>query len=316
MNKQRVGYIGVGLMGHGAASNILAHGYPLTVMGHRKRAPVEDLLARGAREAATPADVARQSDVVFMCLPSSVEVEDTLYRADGVLAGAAMGLIVVDSTTSDPRATQRIGADLAARGVRMVDAPVGRTPKEAEAGKLSTFVGGDPATIDIVRPIIACYADTIIDAGALGAGHTLKLVNNFISIGTAAVIAEAVATAAKLGVDLRKLYDVVSAGGANSRMFQMVMPWVLDGDDSHLKGPLRIAGKDMRFYTRMAENAPAPAFIAQAVNQVYQLANVQGHGERFMPVLAGILAELNGCPIRPLDPASRGGASEPRTPPA
>ena len=302
MNKQRIGYIGVGLMGHGAAGNILRNGYPLTVMGHRNRANVDDLVARGAREASTPADVARQSDVVFLCLPSSVEVDDTLYRADGVLAGASKGLIVVDSTTSDPKSTQRIGADLVSRGLQMVDAPVGRTPKEAEAGKLSTFVGGDPATVASVKPIIACYADTIIEAGPLGSGHTLKLVNNFISIGTAAVIAEAVATAAKLGVDLRKLYDVVSAGGGNSRMFQMVMPWVLDGDDSHLKGPLRIAGKDMRFYTRMAENAPAPAFLAQAVNQIYQLANVMGHGERYMPTLSGILAQLNGTPIRPLDP--------------
>ena len=112
--------------------------------------------------------------------------------------------------------------------------------------------------------------------------------------------AEAVATAAKLGVDLSKFYEVVSAGGANSKMFQMVMPWVLEGDASHLRGPLRIAGKDMRFYTKLAESAPATAFIAQAVNQTYQLAIIQGHGERFMPVLPGILAELNGCKIRDL----------------
>lgn len=301
MAKQRIGYIGVGLMGHGAAKNILSHGYPLTIAGHRNRAPVDDLIARGAREAKTPADVARASDIVFLCLPSSVEVETTIYGEHGVFAGAAAGLIVVDSTTADPRATQRIGADLAQRGIRMADAPVGRTPKEAEEGKLSTFIGGDPETVRAVRPIIECYADTIIEAGELGAGHTLKLVNNFISIGTCAVIAEAVATAAKLGVDLRKLYDVVSAGGANSKMFQMVMPWVLEGDASHLKGPLRIAGKDMRFYTKLAESAPATAFIAQAVNQTYQLANIQGHGERFMPVLPGILAELNGCKIRELD---------------
>ncbi len=301
MSKQRIGYIGVGLMGHGAAKNILSHGYPLTIAGHRNRVPVDDLIARGAREAKTPADVARASDIVFLCLPSSVEVEATIYGEHGVLAGAAAGLIVVDSTTADPRATQRIGADLAQRGIRMADAPVGRTPKEAEEGKLSTFIGGDPETVRAVRPIIECYADTIIEAGELGAGHTLKLINNFISIGTCAVIAEAVATAAKLGVDLRKLYDVVSAGGANSKMFQMVMPWVLEGDASHLKGPLRIAGKDMRFYTQLAESAPATAFIAQAVNQTYQLANIQGHGERFMPVLPGILAELNDCKIRDLD---------------
>jgi len=301
MTKQRIGYIGVGLMGHGAAKNILERGYPLTVMGHRNRAPVDDLIAKGAREASTPAEVATASDILFMCLPSTVEVEQTVYGEYGVLAGAQKGLIVVDSTTADPRSTQRIGADLAARGIRMADAPVGRTPKEAEAGKLSTFIGGDPEVVRAIRPVVECYADTIVEAGALGAGHTLKLMNNFISIGTCAVISEALATAAKLGVDMRKLYDVVSAGGANSKMFQMMMPWVLEGDDSHLKGPLRIAGKDMRFYTRLAESAPATAFIAQAVNQTYQLANIMGHGERYMPTLPGILAELNGCTIRKLD---------------
>ena len=232
---------------------------------------------------------------------STVEVEHTIYGDDGVLAGAKAGLIVVDSTTADPRSTQRIGADLAERGIRMADAPVGRTPKEAEAGKLSSFVGGDADTIRAIRPIVECYADTIIEAGALGAGHTLKLMNNFISIGTSAVIAEALATAAKLGVDLAKLNEVVSAGGGNGRMFQMMMPWVLEGDDSHLKGPIRIAGKDMRYYTKLAESAPATAFIAQAVNQTYQLANIMGHGERFMPTLPGILAKLNGVTIRELD---------------
>ena len=301
MSKQKIGYIGVGLMGHGAAKNILQKGHPLTIMGHRNRAPIDDLIALGAREVKTPADVARVSDVVFLCLPSTVEVEHVIYGESGVLEGAAKGLIVVDSTTADPHSTQRIGADLAKKGIRMADAPVGRTPKEAEEGKLSTFIGGDPETVRAVRPIIECYADTIIEAGALGAGHTLKLLNNFISIGTCAVIAEAVATAAKLGVDLSKFYEVVSAGGANSKMFQMVMPWVLEGDASHLRGPLRIAAKDMRFYTKLAESAPATAFIAQAVNQTYQLAIIQGHGERFMPVLPGILAELNGCKIRDLE---------------
>jgi len=301
MASKRIGYIGVGLMGHGAAKNLLLQGHALTIMGHRNRAPVDDLVARGAREAKTPAEVARESDIIFMCLPSSVEVEQTIYGEHGLVEGLGAGAIVVDSTTSDPRATQRIGADLAARGVRMADAPVGRTPREAEEGKLSTFVGGDPVTVRELLPIIGCYADTIIEAGALGSGHTLKLVNNFISIGTCAVIAEALATAAKLGVDMKKIYEVVSAGGANSKMFQMMMPWVLEGDASHLRGPLRIAGKDMRFYTKMAEGAPAAAFIAQAVNQVYQLANIQGHGERFMPVLPGILAELNACRIRDLD---------------
>ena len=273
---------------------------PLTVLGNRNRAPVEDLLAKGASEAKTPAEVARASDIVFTCVPSSVEVEQLVLGDNGLLAGCQSGLIHVDSTTADPNSTRRLGKEWAARGCEMVDAPVGRSPKEAEAGKLNTFVGGEPGVVAKVKPVIACYADTIIDAGPLGSGHTLKLINNFISIGTCAVISEAIATAAKLGVDLQKLNEVVSSGGANSAMFQMVMPWPLEGDDSRLKGPLRIAAKDMRFYCRLAETAPASALVAQSVSQVYQLANLMGHGERYMPVLSGILAGINGTKIRDL----------------
>jgi 3-hydroxyisobutyrate dehydrogenase-like beta-hydroxyacid dehydrogenase len=300
MSKSKVGYIGVGLMGHGAAKNIVEKGYPLTIMGHRNRAPVEDLVKRGAKEAKSAAEVARASDILFLCLPSSVEVEATVYGSGGVLEGAHAGLIVVDSTTADPNSTRRIGADLERKGARMLDAPLGRSPKEAEEGRLSTYVGGEPKTVKAVRAVMECYADTIVEVGALGMGHTMKLINNFISIGNCAVIAEATATAAKLGVDMRKFCEVIQAGGANSRMFQMVMPWLLEGDDSHLKGPLRIAGKDMRFYTRLAEQAPAAAFIAQAVNQTLHLCNVRGHGDRFLPVLPGLLAELNGAKIHDL----------------
>ena len=300
MSKSRIGYIGVGLMGHGAAKNIVEKGYPLTIMGHRNRAPVEDLVKRGAKESQSPAEIARDSDILFLCLPSSVEVEATVYGAGGVREGAHAGLILVDSTTADPSSTRRIANDLGSKGARMLDAPLGRTPREAEEGKLSTYVGGDPGTVKAVRPVMECYADTIVEVGALGMGHTLKLINNFISIGTCAVISEAAATAAKVGVDMRKFYEVISAGGANSKMFQMVMPWVLEGDDSHLKGPLRIAGKDMRFYTKLAEQAPVAAFIAQAVNQTLHLFNVRGHGDRFLPVLPGLLAELNGARIRDL----------------
>ncbi len=146
MTKLRVGYIGVGLMGHGAAKNILANGHPLIVLGNRSRDPVEDLVSRGAREAKKPAEVASESDVVFTCLPSSVEVEATLFGG-GLLETMRPGMIYVDSTTADPNSTRRIGAELSGRGAAMVDGPLGRTPKEAEAGKLNTFLGGDPETI-------------------------------------------------------------------------------------------------------------------------------------------------------------------------
>jgi 3-hydroxyisobutyrate dehydrogenase-like beta-hydroxyacid dehydrogenase len=300
MSKPKIGYIGVGLMGHGAAANILKNGYELLILGNKNRDPVENLIASGAKEAKSPAEVARNSDIVFTCLPSSLEVERVVFAKNGIIQGLHHGLIYIDSTTADPESTRKIGAELKKLNCFMIDAPVGRTPREAELGKLNTFLGGDPEIINKVKPVISCYADTIIEAGPLGMGHTLKLLNNFISIGNSAIIAEATATAAKLGVDLNKFYEVVSSGGANSSMFQMVMPWVLEGDDSKLKGPIRIASKDMRFYCRMAENASASAFIAQSVNQIYQLANIQGHGEQYMPKLSGILSQLNGIKIREL----------------
>jgi 3-hydroxyisobutyrate dehydrogenase-like beta-hydroxyacid dehydrogenase len=297
-SKVRVGFLGVGLMGHGAARNILEKGYPLAVLGHRNRAPVDDLVGRGATEAKDAADLAAMTDVVITCVPSGVEMEAAFAGPRGLMAGARPGTIFVDATTNDPAVTRKVGADLKALGCDLVDAAMGRTPKEAEEGRLATYVGGDPAAIEKVRPILATYADTIVVCGGLGAGTTCKLVNNSITIGMVAIIAEAFATAAKLGVDLAALSSVLSAGGVDGRMWQMMKPWILEGDDSHLRGPIRIGAKDIRTYGRMAENAGVATFIAQAVNQTLRLALNQGHAERFLPVLPGILAELNGARIR------------------
>jgi len=300
--KTSIGFIGVGLMGHGAARNILERGgFPLTILGHRNRGPVDDLLKRGAREVTTPKEVAAVSEVVILCLPSSVEVEATVYGETGLLAALKSGSVLIDATTADPESTRKIGADLAASGVAMLDAALGRTPKEAEAGQLSTYVGGDVALLERVRPILSTYADTIVHCGPLGAGTTCKLVNNSITIGMAALFAEGFVTAAKVGVNLNALCEVLSAGGAAGRMWKMMEPWIRSGDDSGLRGPLRIGAKDVRIYTRLAENAGVATFVAQAVNQTLRLVLNQGHADRFLPVLPGILAQLNGAKIRDLD---------------
>ena len=300
-SKTRVGFIGPGLMGHGAARHIRDKGgYPLTVLGHRNREPVEDLLRRGAREAGSLAELADASEVVILCLPSSADVDASFRAPGGLLERTRAGMIFIDATTAEPAVTRALGAELAARGASLMDAPLGRTPKEAEEGRLATYVGGDPAVIERVRPILSCYADTIILCGPLGAGATCKLCNNSITIGTVALIAEAFATAAKMGVDLAALSQVLSAGGANGRMWQMVEPWIATGDDSHLKGSFAIAAKDLRAYGRLAESAGVAAFIAQSISQTLGLALSQGHGDRFLPVLPGVLAQLNGGRIRDL----------------
>lgn len=296
---ERTGFIGVGLMGHGAARNIMERGgFPLTILGHHNRAPVDDLIQRGAAEAASPAAVAAKSDIVFLCLPSSAEVEAVVYGADGLLGGLAPGAMLIDMTTADPTVTRKVGADLADRGVAMLDAPLGRTPKEAEAGKLSTYVGGAEKDFARARPVLESFADTIIHCGGLGAGTTCKLINNSITIGMATLFAEGFATAAKAGASLDALAQVLSAGGADGRMWRMLEPWIRSGDDSHLRGPLRIAAKDVRAYARLAEAAGSAIPVAQSVNQTLRLALNQGHADVFLPALPGILAALNGAPIK------------------
>ena len=299
---KRIGFIGVGLMGHGMARNILEKGYELTVLGHRNRGPIEDLLGRGASEARSPAALARDNDVVFLCVPSSAEVELCVLAEDGILAGAHAGLIVVDSTTADPASTERVAQALAARGVRFADAPLTRSPRDAEAGRLNVLVGADAALLAEIRPVLETCCENIFHVGPIGSGHKMKLINNFMSQGMAALVAEAVTTATKAGVDLEKLFEVVSAGGANSNVFQRMMPWVLGAGQGGMAFKLRNGHKDVRYYTRLAEAVGSTAFLGAAVHQVFTLAAAQGEGESYVPALASGLGKVNGVKIGP--PAS------------
>lgn len=297
MAKQRIGFIGVGLMGHGMARNILEKGYELTVMGHRNRKPVDDLVGRGAKEAGTAAELARNSDIVFLCVTSSRQVEELVEGADGILAGARPGLIVVDTSTADPNSTLRLAEVLKAKEVRFADAPLARTPKEAEEGRLNVMIGADQALLDELRPVLETFADNIFHVGELGAGHKIKLINNFIALSHACIVAEAVTTARKVGVDLNKLYELISAGGANSNMFQMVMPWVLEGDYSRLQFAIRNAQKDLRYFNHMTDEAALALGVGPAVHHAFSLASAAGHGDDMVPQLADVLSQLNGLTV-------------------
>lgn len=296
----RIGFMGVGYMGHGAARNILAKGYPLTVLGNRNRVPVEDLLAQGASEAADPAQLARDCKVVFMCLPSTVQVEQAVMGQNGFLQAAQPGFILVDCTTSDPISTKQLGEALRARGADMVDAPMGRTPKEAEEGRLACFVGGNPESVARVLPIIRCFADTIVETGELGTAHTLKLINNFQALATAAVVSEAIGAAMALGVDMQTFRSVVETGGANSVMFQRCIQYAIGGDDSAMQASMHIARKDLNYFADMARQSGLRTDLAQTASKVYEAAIERGHGAQFVPTLASILASAADGRARPL----------------
>lgn len=297
----QVGWIGVGLMGHGAAKNILEKGFPLTILAHRNRKPVDDLLARGASEAKSPAELAAACDVVFLCLPSSKEVEAIIQGPDGVMAGAKAGTTIVDCTTSEPDSTLRLGEMLAEKGIGFVDAPFTRTPKEAEDGMLNVLVGASDADLERVRPVLETFTENIFHIGGSSMGHRIKLFNNAVAMTIAAANAEAISAAAKLGIDLHSLYDVISTGGGDNRMFRSTMRWVLEGDDSLHRGTLWVGAKDMRAFLRMtaADDIPTP-LIAQAA-QSYTLANALGHGDKFIPVLPEVIASRFGAKVRDIE---------------
>ena len=296
---RRVGFIGAGLMGHGMAKNLVEKGFALSVLGHRNRAPLEDLLGRGATEAANPAELARSSEVVILCVPSSAEVEHCVLGEAGIIEGAHDGLIVVDATTAEPASTEQVAAALAANGVRFADAPLTRSPQDAEAGKLNTLVGADAATLAAIRPLLEAYCENIFHVGPIGSGHKMKLINNFMSQGMAALIAEAATTATKAGVDLEKLFEVVSAGGANSSVFQRMMPWVIGTGEGGMIFQLKNGQKDMRYYTHLAEAVGATAILGEAIHQIFTLAVAQGEGESYVPALARALGKVNGIQLGP-----------------
>lgn len=298
MDKPRIGFIGVGLMGHGIAGNLLAQGYPLTLRAHRNRAPVDDLVGRGAKEVRTAADVARAADIVFLCVTGAPQVEEMVAGAQGIASAARDGMIVVDTSTSEPATTARLREMLAAGGVRLVDAPLARTPVEAEAGKLNIMVGADDATFATLRPVLQAFCENIVHAGPPGHGIVLKLINNFIAQAICTATAEACAAAAKSGLSIRKLHEVISAGGVNSGLFQMMVGKMLDGGQlDGLKFTLVNAAKDLRYYTHFTESMMLPSIMGEAVHQSLVNANALGFGDKYVPSLVEAQEKLTGVTI-------------------
>ena len=293
MTLENVGFIGLGLMGQGMAKNIVEKGYPLTVVAHRKRAAVDDLVSRGAVEAASLEDLARNCTVILMCLTGSPEVA----AAVAVLKpGLARGAVVVDCSTSDPTVSLRLAAELAGIGVDFVDAPLSRTPKEAWAGTLDCMVGADDATFARVQPILATWATKIVHIGAVGDGHKMKLLNNFLSLGYAALYSEALALSRKVGIPVTEFDKVIRGGRMDCGFYQTFMGYALEGNREAHKFTLGNAYKDMRYVESMANASVVATPMASAVKNSFALAMATGGNgpEDYVPHLSDFIARANG----------------------
>lgn len=290
-NPVRVGFVGVGLMGHGMAKNIVEKGYPLTVLGHHNREPVEDLKVRGAAEAADLAWLTGVADVIFLCLPGSPQVEAVV---EVILAAGFDGGTVVDCSTSNPVSTRALAARCREASVAFVDAPLARTPKEAWAGTLDCMVGGSEADIARVRPLIDCWASRVVHVGNVGAGHTMKLLNNFISLGYATLYAEALAIGARNGVDAATFHGAISGSRMDCGFYQTFMRYVVEGDPEAHKFALANAHKDMRYLVSLANESGIASHVSSVVKNGLAAAEAQGQGAAYLPTLYDFVQRMNG----------------------
>lgn len=293
---ERIGFIGVGLMGHGMAKNIVEKGFPLTVLGHRRRDAVEDLKTRGATEAASARELAERSDIVVLCVTGSPQVEGVVNGADG-LASAGKPLMIVDCSTSEPAVTRRLAAELAAKHMTFIDAPLSRTPKDAWEGTLDVMVGGDPTAVARARPVLETFAGRIIPTGPVGTGHTMKLLNNFVSLGYAALYAEALMVGAKAGLTPKVFNSVLSGGRMDCGFYQTFFKYVIERDPNAHRFTIANAHKDVTYLASFAQAVGAANPMGSAVRNSFALAVGTGHGEDYVPTLSDLVASVNGVSL-------------------
>jgi 3-hydroxyisobutyrate dehydrogenase-like beta-hydroxyacid dehydrogenase len=235
---------------------------------------------------------------VFLCVTGTPQVEAMVAGDQGLLTGARPGLVVVDCSTSEPESTTRLREQCAAAGVVFVDAPLARTPIEAEAGRLNVMVGAEPAVYAALEPVLRCFAENVFHVGGPGAGHIIKLLNNFISQAVCTATAEAFAVGQRAGIDPKQLVAVASVGAVNSGLFQGMAKTLL-GDLGALKFELDNARKDLRYYTHLAEGLAVPSVVGEAVHQSLVIASALGYGRKYVPSLVEAQEQLSGAKLVP-----------------
>ncbi len=291
MTKPVIGFIGLGLMGGNMVENLQKRGFELVIMDLNKDAVATVVARGGATEASSPKELAAASDIVMLCLTTSAVVEKIVYGDDGILAGIKEGSVLIDFGTSIPASTRKIGADLAAKGAGMIDAPLGRTPAHAKDGLLNIMAAGDKETFDKVKPILDEQGENVFYLGALGAGHTTKLVNNFMGMTTVCAMSQAFAVADRAGVDRQQLYDIMSTGPSNSPFMGFCKNYAVDGV-SDLGFSIANANKDLGYFLEMVKDLGTRAEIAEGTSHNLEAAVEAGMGNGNVPEIFDYFLKL------------------------
>lgn len=275
--ESRIGFVGLGLMGSAMVGRLQDCNYQLTVLGNKDRTGLDQALARGALEAASGVDLAKQSDVIMLCMGTSDQVEERILGEQGIISGLSSGKIIIDFGTSLPSSTKEISSKIADTGAVILDAPLGRTPHHAKDGLLNIMASGDKDAFDAVRTILENLGENVFYLGDLGTGHTIKLMNNFFGMTIANAMAEVFAVADAAGVSRETVYKVISAGPLHSSMMDFISAFGLEGDKSKLEFAIKNAFKDVSYYRLMTQNLGINSIMSESASKALSQANDVGY---------------------------------------
>ena len=292
MTKPKIGFIGLGLMGAAIVSRLQDLQYSVTVCANKSRPKIDAAVARGAIEVMTARNVAEQSDIIMLCMDTSASVEARVRGSDGLISGLKPQAVVIDFGTSLPNSTRTLGSEVTASGGFYLDAPLGRTPTHALEGKLNIMASGDKLAFDAVFDVLQDLGENVFHLGALGSGHTIKLINNFFGMTVANAMAEAFAIADIAGVDRTQMHSVMAAGPLHSGMMDFVKAYAVDDDPNQLAFAIKNAAKDVVYYTQMAQDAGVESFMSQGALTALTAAIKQGRGDEMVSQMVDFYVDV------------------------
>lgn len=292
--KPSIGLIGCGLMGSGIAASLLRNGYSLTILEHAGNQPLESLLSAGAKSVPAIANVAAAADLIILCVTGSPQVEAVLFSAGGLLEHLRAGTTLVDCSTAIPGSTVRIAAEVEKAGGRFLDAAMTRTPKEAAEGRLNLIVGAAAPDYEAVLPVLEAFSEVIVHAGPVGAGHRMKLLHNYVSLGFSAVLAEAAAMARRADMSPQLFCDVLATGGGGGVVLERLRPYIENGNCDNFRFATSNALKDLEYYCAMADEQQGWNGVAQSIRALYSQVTAAGLGQIPLPQIIDHLATT--CP--------------------
>ena len=288
----KIGFIGLGLMGSAIVNRLQDKGYPLTVLGRSRNEGIVQAEKRGATVAENAQELASNSEVIFVCVDTSKSVESIMLGENGLIASVKEGSIIIDLGTSVPETTKKLGAQLKAKGVSYMDAPLGRTPKHALDGLLNIMSAGEKADFNRVKPVFEDIGENVFHVGTLGAGHTLKLINNFFGMTLATAMSESFAMADLAGIKREDLYSIMSAGPLHSMMMDFVKSNAVDGNTKSLGFSIGNAHKDLAYYVSMTESLNVSSAIAAGTKASLGSAVEDGKANNDVPDMVAHFAKI------------------------